>query len=131
MSAIRRDLLANIASKGWAVLISLLLLPVYIHFIGMEAYGLVGVFISISGIVSLFDFGLGTTVNRELARMSSNSRLEQQMRDLVRTLEVVYWSIGIVIGIVVAALAPVIATQWINPEQLPPETVQRSLLLMG
>lgn len=131
MSAIRRDLVANIASKGWAVLISLLLLPVYIHFLGMEAYGLIGVFISISGIVSLFDFGLGTTVNRELARMSSNSQLEQQMRDLVRTLEVVYWSTGIVIGIVVAALAPVIATQWINPEQLPPETVQRSLLLMG
>ncbi len=98
----------------------------------MEAYGLIGVFISISAIISLFDFGLGTTLNRELARMSAEVEVPvARMNDLVRTLEVVYCATGVLLGIAVALLAPFLAAHWIKARQLPPQTIEHALMLMG
>jgi O-antigen/teichoic acid export membrane protein len=131
MSVARRNVLANIAGKGWAALISLAFVPIYIRFLGIEAFGLIGFFLSLYAIMSLFDLGLGTTLNRELAKMSSQSRAGREMRDLLRTLEIAYWLIGILIGLIIAALAPAIAAHWIKAQQLSQHTVEQALLLMG
>jgi len=110
---------------------SLVFVPIYIKFIGIEAYGLIGIFLSLQALFSLLDLGLSTTLNRELARMSSHIENPRTMRDLVRTLELVYWALAISIGIAVALLAPVVAYYWVNAEQLTPETIYHAILLMG
>ena len=39
------NILANLAGQGWSTFFQLLLLPLYIHFLGIEAYGtVIGVF---------------------------------------------------------------------------------------
>jgi len=119
------------AGSAWAVLVSLAFVPVYLHFLGMEAYGLIGIFLAVIAMLSLLDLGLGTVVNRELARLSVQAGSAQQMRDLVRTLEVVYWAMGVLIGLAFAALAPFIAAHWVNAQQLPQDAVERALVLMG
>src|SRR3989442_1041506 len=55
----------------------------------------------------------------------------QEMRDLLRTLEIIYWVIGIAIGVVMAALAPAIAAYWLKPQQLSVETASQALAMMG
>ena len=131
MSLVRRNLVANIAGKSWAALMSLAVVPVYLHFLGIEAYGLIGIFLALIAILSLLDLGLGTTLNRELARLSVQSGSGQHMRDLLRTLEVAYWLIGLAIGIALAALAPVIAAHWVKAQQLSRQTVEHAFLIMG
>lgn len=131
MSLIRRNVVANIAGSGWAVLMSLAFVPVYIHFLGIEAYGLIGIFLALVAILSLLDLGLSTTLNRELARLSVQAGSARQMRDLLRTLEVVYWMIGLLVGIAVVVLAPAIATHWVTAQQLPQESVERAFVIMG
>src|SRR5437899_3428506 len=131
MSIVRRNIVANIAGKGWAALLSLAVLPAYVHFLGIEAFGLIGFFLSLMAILSLLDLGLGTALNRQFAQYSMQSGKAQAMRDLLRTLEIIYWLIGIAIGVAVAALAPVITAYWLKPQQLSVETATQALAMMG
>jgi len=131
MSIVRRNIIANVAGKGWAALLSLAVVPIYIHFLGIEAFGLIGFFLSLMAILSLLDLGLGTALNRQFAQYSMQSGKAQEMHDLLRTLEIIYWLIGVAIGVTMAALAPVIAAFWLKPQQLSAETVTQALAMMG
>ena len=129
MSVVRRNVLANIAGRGWAALISLAVVPIYIHLLGIEAFGLIGFFLSLMAILSLLDLGLGTALNLRFAQYSARSGKAQEMRDLLRTLEVVYWLISIAIGMTMAVLARVITANWIKPQQRTAETITQALTM--
>ena len=59
--------------------------PIYLRYIGPEAYGLIGVFASLQVVLSLLDSGLSTTLNKEIASLSVLSNSQQQIRNLVKT----------------------------------------------
>lgn len=128
---IKRNVIANFAGKAWAALMSLAFVPFYIKFLGIEAYGLIGFFLTLGAIFSLLDLGLGTTLNRKLAQLSLHPGEAREMRDLLRTLEIIYWIIGIAIGIAVVALAPFIAGHWIKSQQLSADSVAQAVAMMG
>ena len=110
---------------------SLVFIPLYIKFMGIESYGLVGVFVSLQALFSLLDMGLSTTMNREMARLSVLPGKAGEMRDLVRTLEMIYWGMAIVIGIAVVGLSSPIAHHWVKTDKLSPSTVQQALMITG
>ena len=129
--SVRVNILSNIAGRGWAGIISLLYVPIYILFLGIEAYGLFGVYLSMMAILAVLDLGLSSTLSRELARLTTEPGKEQEARDLLRTTELVYWSTGIVIGAVVLLLAPFIAGYWLQGKGIPVETVRAAIMIMG
>jgi O-antigen/teichoic acid export membrane protein len=131
MSRFRNNVLANYAGRSWSGLLSLIFIPVYIRLMGIEAYGLVGFFITLQAVFSLLDMGLSTALNRELARATAASGKARQAKVLVRTLETVYALVGAAIALLVLLLAPLIAGYWIQNEQLPTSTVTTALQLMG
>lgn len=98
---------------------------------GIESYGLIGIFASLIAIFGLLDMGLSTTLNRELARLSVLPDKVQEMKDLVRTLEFVYWGVAILIAGIVILLSSPIANYWINADELPVTTVHQALMIMG
>ena len=98
MNGLKINILANFSGQTWSALLTLALVPVYIKFLGIEAYGLIGFFAMLQGMLVVLDLGLGQTLNRELARYSALSKNASEVRNFVRTLEVGYWVIGIVIG---------------------------------
>ena len=123
--------MANFAGNGWTALVGVILIPLYIKFLGIEAWGLIGIFTSLQALCALLDSALSTTLNREMARLSIREDNAQEMRDLVRTLELIYWGVAVVIGILIFALAPSIAAHWVQANELSPKTVQDTLRLMG
>ncbi|MBF0230744.1 MAG: oligosaccharide flippase family protein [Desulfamplus sp.] len=131
MTPIKKNIVANFVGSIWQAIIGLVFIPIYIKFLGIEAYGLIGVFSTLQVIFGLLDVGLGSTLTREMARLSVFPDKEQEMRNLVRTLEFIYWSIAIFVGISVVLLSPFIAHYWIKPGQLSPKTVEQSILIMG
>lgn len=82
MSQIKRNIVANYFGNGWSALMSLAFIPLYIHFMGIEAYGLVGIFITLLTVFGLLDMGLSATLNREMARLSVCHEKTQEMRNL-------------------------------------------------
>ena len=124
-------MVANFAGSTWQTLIGLIFIPLYIKFLGMESWGLIGIFYAIQSMSGILDLGMSNTLNREMARLSALQGREQEMRNLVRTLEVIYWSVAVFAGITVALLSPVIANHWVKAEQLSSTTVAQALLMMG
>ena len=131
VSQLKSNLIANYAGKGWGALMALAFVPLYIRLLGIESYGLIGFFATLQSVFALLDYGLNTTLNRELARCSAVSNRAQEMHDLVRTLEIIYWGLAIVGGFAVLLLAPLIASKWVNTKTLPISVVQNAVMLMG
>ncbi len=84
------NVIANFAGSVWIALLSIIFVPYYLDYIGVESYGLIGFFITIQAFIILLDFGLSTTLNRELARLSALEDHAQKMHDLQRTLQIAY-----------------------------------------
>jgi O-antigen/teichoic acid export membrane protein len=129
--SVRNNIIANFAGKTWKGIFSLAFVPIYIKIMGVEVYGLLGIFMSLSALCALLDMGLTATLNRELSRLSVAESSAQESRNLVRTFEVVYWGIGILIGIAVIILAPLLTKYWINSTSISSETIEQALLIMG
>jgi len=130
-ASVKQNIIANYVGKIWASVMGLIFSPIFIKFMGIEAYGLIGIFISLIAILSILDMGLSSTLSRELARLSASEGTEQESRDLVRTLEIVYWGVGILIGLMFLAMSPLIANYWVKAQGISVQTVQQAVLIMG
>ncbi len=106
-------------------------IPLYIKFMGIESYGLIGFYVTLQATLQILDFGLSPTMNRQMARYSVQAEKADEARDLVRTLEWGYWAIGIALGSAMMAAAPFIAAHWIKSGALPINVVHRAVLIMG
>ncbi len=131
MSRVKTNFFANLAGSGWTALVGLACTPLYIRFMGMEAYGLIGFYFMLQGVIQILDLGLSPTMNREMARYSVLPGKAGEARDFVRTLEIGYWAIGILIGFAVWNGAPYIASHWIKAGNISPSEVRRAVTIMG
>lgn len=131
MKQLKLNIVANLVGRGWMAILSLALVPFYIKFMGIEAYALVGIYTTLYSLFSLLDVGLSSTLNRELARLSIQENQAQRARNLVRTLEIIYWAISGLIALALLLLVPILANHWIQPGKLASGTVEQALLLIS
>lgn len=113
------------------MLLSLLAIPVYVNFLGLEAYGVVGFFISLSLLLNFLDLGLGSTLVRHLAKNCITASQNRIRRDTVRTFECVYAVIALVIGLSIFAITTPLANQWIQPDSLDRKEIAIALAIAG
>jgi O-antigen/teichoic acid export membrane protein len=125
------NVVANFAGNIWIALLSIFFVRIYMHYMGVEAYGLIGIFSSIQAFIVLLDFGLSPTLNRELARLSALHNRTQEMHDIKRTLEIPNWICAVFIALLLSALAPLIAQFWVQPKNLSVETITQALIIIG
>jgi O-antigen/teichoic acid export membrane protein len=130
-SSFKLDLSANFAGSGWTAVMQIVCIPLYIKFLGVEGYGLIGFYLMFQAMIQILDFGMTPTINREMARYSVQLDKASDARDFVRTLEVGYWLIGLIIGLVGLACAPMIATHWIKTRGIPDNDVRHAVMVMS
>jgi len=105
--------------------------PVYIHYLGMESYALIGVFTSLQAWLVLLDMGLTPTLNREMARFMGGEHDAQGICDLLQTLGLIYVVIAVVIAASVILIAPWLANNWLQVEQISVKAVSQAVAFMG
>jgi O-antigen/teichoic acid export membrane protein len=115
--SVKTDVIANFAGRGWTVVLGLIFVPIYIRLLGVEGYGLIGFFMALIAVLGLLDAGMSLTLNRELARSRVETK-EGSAADLVRTLELIYWSGSLTVGALVVVLAPWIVEHWLNRDAI-------------
>lgn len=130
-SPVRHNLLANLGGRVLSLLIGLVCVPIYIRVLGISGYGLIGIWMTLESVANLIDFGLSPTITREMAACSTRAGGAQDARDLVRTLEVGYWALGLVVGGCIISCASPIAAHWLRSNQLPPDIVRTAIVLIG
>lgn len=130
VARLRTNIAANFAAQAWTGILQLLLVPFYLHYLGIEAYGLIGVYLMLLASVQVFDLGFSQTLNRELARRSAGPVPPTDALDLLRTIEITYWSIVAIVCVCLLVAVPTVSRNLINPSLLEPEVLHRALMLM-
>jgi O-antigen/teichoic acid export membrane protein len=128
---LERNTFANLGGTVWSIAVGLLCVPLFIRMLGAEAFGLTGLFLTLQGAFAIFDLGIGATLNREIARLDATGAPAEESRDLLFTLQAIYWGVAILIGVAIVACAPLIARHWVHPQALSVATVERCVRLMG
>lgn len=128
---VRHTLVANYLASAWGALMGLAFLPVYIAYLGVEAFGLIGAFAALQGWFVLLDLGLSPTLSREMARFSVGAHKPQGIRNILYTMEVIYLCVGLLLTLLVATSAHWLATNWFNAQQLPAATIGQALTIAG
>jgi len=127
----RRNVIANFFGRAWPNLLALLFVPVYIRYLGIEAYGLIGFFTALQATISFLDLGLSTTAKREMSIRQDEPHLVDETRNIVRTLEVVYGFVALLIALFFLLSAGWVADHWISAENLQEKTVETAVLVFG
>lgn len=129
--SLRRNILANYISQLYVTAAGIAMVPLYIKYMGAEAYGLVGFFATLQAMFNLLDMGLTPTMARESARYRGGAISLMDYRRLARALEGVFVGVALLGGVLLFALARPIAGQWLNVSQLPVQDVTTALQLMA
>jgi O-antigen/teichoic acid export membrane protein len=127
---LKRNLVANFVGTFWSAVLSIALIPFYIRYLGVEAYGIVAFSITLQSLLSPLDLGLGTTLNREMARLSAGGDTRRARR-LAVTLQAIYWSIAVAIAASVYLAAPFLARGWFHATALTAASLEHVLRLMA
>jgi O-antigen/teichoic acid export membrane protein len=64
---IGRNILANVFGGSWSLFLSLLIVPLKMRILGVDAFGLLAFIASLQVILGIFDLGLSPTIAREVA----------------------------------------------------------------
>ena len=126
-----KNVSANIIGGGWNGLLIVLATPWYVSLLSMEGYGLLGFWLLMITVLSLCDLGLAATLLREFADSEEKQGRNCRRRDLLRTLECVYWPVAAFIAIVMFFSADFIAKNWLEFHILSQKQVVISLKLMA
>ena len=129
MSLIRRNVFANFVGGGLLAVMTLVITPLQIRILGMEAFGIVGFIVTLQMAFTAFDFGLSNTVTREIAADSSVGKSESDA--LIRTAMTVYGIAAILLGGTLVVLAGPIARSWFNPETMEVVELEQSLRVIA
>ncbi len=128
--SLSRNLLAGLANSLCTALVGLAVVPIYLKYLGIETYGLIGFLVTIQVVLSLLDLGLAPTISREMARCSVIGNMREG-RNLLHTLTVVYVVTALLIFLLVLGLSSFIASYWLQSRQLGLATLERAIVLMG
>lgn len=131
MSQLSKNIAANYASQVYVTLIGILLLPMYIKYMGSEAYGLVGFFAMLQAWFNILDLGLTPTIGRETARYQGGVLSAIDFRRLYRILAVIFSAVALVGGGALVFLSSFITNRWLNVEVLQTDEVLASVQIMG
>lgn len=129
--SLKKNILANYVSQLYVTLIGIVMVPLYIKYMGAEAYGLVGFFAMLQAWFMLVDMGLTPTMARQTARFRGGATDALSYRRLVRALEGVFFIVALVGGAAMFAASRYIAQDWLQASQLPIVEVQIALQLMA
>lgn len=129
--SLKANIVANYVGQGWRALMSLAFVPLYIHYLGIEAYGLIGLFTVLQAWLALLDMGLRPVLSREMARFMGGAHDAQSIADLLRTTELLALAIAIFFAGIVWAGSGWLATDWVRTIEITTPVVAQAFALMG
>lgn len=129
--ALKKNLVANYLGQGWSALMGFVFIPLYIKYLGIESYGLIGIFAILQAWLILLDIGMTPTLSREMARYTGGAHDAQSIRDLLRSVEVIALAVACIIAFAIWGGSNWLAKDWLRAENLPFETVAHAFSIMG
>ena len=131
MKKLEMNTISNIVTKLWSIVAIYVFIPLYIRVLGETAYGLVSFFATLQATMNILGLGLSNTLKREFASGVFDQDNSRRKYKLLRSIETIYFVIGLIIIAICISGSPVIADKWLNIEDLDPNMVITVIGLMG
>lgn len=129
--SLKKNVIANYIGQGWQALMALAFIPLYVRYLGIEAYGLIGIYAILQAWLVLLDMGMKPALCREMARFIGGAHNAQSIRDLLRSVELVGIGVAGVIALGTWAASRWIAIHWVTAKHLPTSVVAHAFSIMG
>lgn len=129
--SLKKNIAANYISQIYVAGIGILILPLYIKYMGAEAYGLIAFYAMLQAVFSVLDAGLAATNTREMARFRGGLLTPTEYIQLFKALNYLF-IITAIIGVTILLIFSFkYGNSWLNIEQLGEGEVQYSLAMMS
>jgi len=122
---------ANIVGKAITVFSIYIFIPLYIKFLGEESYGLVGFFATLQAALALLGGGFSNSIRREFASGEDNNENRLRKYQLLRSVEALFFLIGMFIILLVWLGTDFIVYQWLKGNSISPDVIKTSIRMMG
>lgn len=118
--SLKKNIFANYLGVIGTALAPVLALPWYLEILGPKQFGLISFIVMFQGLLMLIDAGMSQALVREIAiRFDSTSNNKRSTALLLFCFERIYWVFAIVLGCLTLLLANIIASYWMNLDDLP------------
>jgi O-antigen/teichoic acid export membrane protein len=131
MPSIKLNAISNYFAQGYTIAASIICMPLYLKYLGAESYGLVGFFMIMQNWLNFFDMGLSATLCRQVASARGQIGGFKQFNHLLRSFEILFFALAIIIVLSVYFQSNWLAYKWIKAILLNPESISYCISLMG
>ena len=125
------NIISNYIAQIVNSVIGLIAIPIYLNYLGTEAFGLIGVFATIQGLLTILDLGITPTLSREMALYSAGSTSESYIKNLFKTLEIFVFFILIIIIFLTFFSSNYLSKNFISSQSLSIDEISNALKIMG
>lgn len=129
--SVKGNIVANYFGQGWQAIMGIVFVPLYIKYLGIEAYGLIGIFAILQAWLVLLDMGMKPALGREMARFTGGAHNAQSIRDLLRSIELIGIALAGAIVLGIWAASAWLATHWVTAKHLRPQAIVHAFAVMG
>jgi O-antigen/teichoic acid export membrane protein len=129
--SVKANVVANYFSQAYVAVIGFVFVPVFIKYLGIEAFGLIAVFTILQSCLALLDMGMKPALGREMAKFAAGAHNAQSIRDLLRSVEIAAAAMATMISLGALWSASWAASKWLNVQSLPLSAVRHALVGMG
>ncbi|MDP5189399.1 glycosyltransferase [Rheinheimera baltica] len=129
--ALKKNIIANYLGTGYNLLIGIVILPLYLGYMGAEAYGLVGFFTLMQVWLNILDLGLSQTLNRQAAAASATPSGYAHFMSVLKSFELIFFGLALITVAVVFSGSAWMAEHWFEAKVLSSDDICHALQLMG
>lgn len=129
--SLKKNIIISYAAQIYVSAVGILILPLYIKYMGAESYGLIGFFTMLQALFGLLDLGLTPTIGRETARYHGGTMTVLDYRKLLRSLHILFFTIATIGGVFLFFLAPIISVHWLKVTTISIDTVNYCVKIMA
>jgi len=126
-----KNIFSNFVGRVWSLISVFIFIPLYIHFLGIELYGLVSFFATMQSLLFLLDAGLSATLRREFSAGEQSIENKRNKYKLLRSIEFCYLIICLCIVSITFFSAGTIVNKWLNLGSIEKSIAISAIRLMG
>jgi O-antigen/teichoic acid export membrane protein len=131
MANIKFNAIANYFGQGYTIAVMIICMPLYLQYLGAEAYGLVGFFMIMQNWLNLLDLGLSATLCRQVSFARGQISGFKHFNNLLRSFEIIFITLAMIIVLAVYFKSNWLAYKWIKAISLNPESISYCISIMG
>ncbi|MEQ1591148.1 MAG: oligosaccharide flippase family protein [Thiobacillaceae bacterium] len=129
MPKLKSNIIFNFLGSAWLGILTLAVTPIQVHFLGVEAFGFIGLITILQVLLGSLDLGISVTVTKVVSSDHSNQR--SASANSVNTASSVYWVIAILIAVLLWLNSAKVAAFWLGHTRLDPATVTLGIQIIA